>query len=89
MTGDEWEVYQAICRGYDRANFKGEDLFKDLFETDPDGIIVFLRPPSVRQTSFEVFFFLASLMQQQHIRRMYTQLNMLMTEVRDKLATIK
>lgn len=70
LTEDEWQMYNKICRSYDRPNFKGEDLFSDLFETDDDGIIIFLKPPSKMYTSMEVFLFLMSLMQHQHLRRM-------------------
>lgn len=73
MTTDEWNMYEQICRSYDRANFKGEDLFTDLFETDDDGIIIFLKPPSKRFTSMEVFFFLMAVMQHQHITLMYSR----------------
>ena len=47
LTQNEWDMYQSICKSYDRQNFKGEDLFKDLFETDDNGIIIFLKPPSI------------------------------------------
>lgn len=70
LTEDEWTMYQSICRSYDRPNSKGEELFKDLFETDEEGIIIFLKPPSKVFTSMEVFLFLMSIMQHQHLRRM-------------------
>jgi len=56
-----------------------------LFETDENGIIIFLKPPSKRQTSFEVFLFLMAVMQQQHIRLMYKQIEELSIEVREKI----
>lgn len=68
ITDDEWISYQQICRSYDRESFKGEELFRDLFETNDDGIIVFLRPPSNRHISFEVFMFLMIIFQQQYQR---------------------
>ena len=45
MTEDEWTMYNKIVKSYTTATNKGEDLFNDLFETDNNGIIVFLRPP--------------------------------------------
>ena len=68
MTAEEFLYYEKICRSYDRPDFKGEDLFKDLFETDKNGIIIFLKPPanSVPFT-FEVYMFLVSLMVHQHL----------------------
>lgn len=85
MTDDEWTMYQKIVKSYTSLTNRGEDLFIDLFESDDDGIIMFLKPPSKRQTSFEVFLFLMSLMQHQHLRLMQKQVDDLCTQVRDKL----
>ena len=73
MTDDEWALYQKICKSYTSGQNKGEDLFIDLFEADDNGIIMFLKPPSKRGISFEIFLFLMALQQQQHIRCMYAQ----------------
>lgn len=70
LTDDEWQLYQEICKSYDRPNFKGSDLFAELFETDENGIIVFLKPPT-NYTSMEVFLFMMSVMMHQHLRVMY------------------
>lgn len=88
MTPEEWEMYQSICRSYDRSNFKGEDLFKDLFESNEEGVITFLKPPSSRYTSIEVFLFVIALFQHQHMRQMYGQLQNLMGEVKGKLSEL-
>jgi hypothetical protein len=85
MTEDEWSLYQKIVKSYTTATNKGEDLFRDLFETDNNGIIIFLKPPSKFRTSFEVFLFLMSLMQHQHLRLMHKQLDELAAEVKEKL----
>ena len=45
MTDDEWTMYQQIVKSYTTLSDKGEDLFMELFETDEEGIIIFLRPP--------------------------------------------
>lgn len=74
LTEDEWRLYQEICRSYDKPNFKGSDLFLDLFETDEKGIITFLKPPS-KYTSMEVFLFMMSVMQHQHLRVMYERVD--------------
>lgn len=87
LTSDEWEMYQKICRSYDRPNFKGEDLFRDLFETDDDGIIIFLKPPSKMYTSMEVFMFLMSLMQHQHLRRMEKRIEDAIERMENNLKT--
>lgn len=93
MTDDEWIMYNKIVKSYTTLTNKGEDLFQDLFETDESGIIVFLKPPSKRQTSFEVFLFLMALFQHQHLRLMYKSIDDMrdqfkakMKELDDKIA---
>ncbi len=85
LTYDEIQLFNKIVASYTSLTNKGEDLFIDLFETDENGIIIFLKPPSKRKTSFEVFLFLMAVMQQQHIRLMYKQLEELSAEVREKI----
>lgn len=85
MTNDEWSLYDKIVKSYTTLTNKGEDLFIDLFETDDNGIIIFLKPPSKRQTSFEVFLFLMALQQQQHIRLMYQQVDDVCAQMKNKL----
>jgi hypothetical protein len=85
LTEDEWAMYQKIVKSYTSLTNKGEDLFIDLFETDNDGIIIFLKPPSKRQTSFEVFLFMMSIMQHQHLRSMQKQIDDLCVQVREKI----
>ena len=82
MTADEHTMYMKIVQSYTTATNKGEDLFIDLFETDDNGIILFLKPPSKRQTSFEIFLFLMALMQHQHLRIMRQQVDDLCAEMR-------
>lgn len=68
LTDDEFKLYQQICRSYDAPpNIKGEDLFQGLFETDKSGIIIFLKPPTQKYTSMEVYMFLVTIMVHQHI----------------------
>jgi len=85
MTEDEWNMYQKIVKSYTTATNKGEDLFIDLFETDTNGIIVFLKPPSKFRTSFEVFLFLMSLMQHQHLRLMHQQVDDMCRQIKEKI----
>lgn len=73
LTNDEYNMYKAICRGYDRPNFKGEELFRDHFESDDDGIINYVKPPTRKFSSMEVFCYLLSIMQNQHLRNIYKQ----------------
>lgn len=88
LTYDEWDMYQKIVKSYTSATNKGEDLFMDLFETDNNGIIMFLRPPSKRQTSFEIFLFLMAIQQQQHIRIMYAQVADICKQMKDKMSEL-
>lgn len=85
MTQDEWLMYEKIAKSYTIGTNKGEDLFIDLFEVDNNGIIIFLKPPSKRQTSFEVFLFLMSLMQHQHLRLMHAQIDDLCDQIKEKI----
>jgi hypothetical protein len=84
LTNDEFTAYQNLCREYDRPNFKGEALFQDHFETNDEGIILFVRPPSKKYSSLEVFCFLISLQVNQHLRVSQNQVDSLVRE-----ATIK
>lgn len=88
MTQEEWDTYAKICRSYDRPNFKGEDLFIDLFDTDKNGNITIIKSPS-RQTSMEVFLFICALYQQQSVRLMEAReeqrLNALTVKFEEKL----
>jgi hypothetical protein len=88
MTPDEWAMYEKIVKSYTTLTNKGEDLFMDLFETNDNGIIIFLKPPSKRQTSFEVFLFLMSLMQHQHLRLMEERIADISSQMKAKIAEI-
>lgn len=84
MTDDEWDMYQKIVKSYTDVTGKGEDLFMDLFETNDEGVIIFLKPPAKRRTSLEVFLFLMSLMQHQHLRLMHQQIDEAIKEIKKK-----
>ena len=88
LTSDEWQMYQKIVKSYTTQTNKGEDLFMDLFESDNNGIIMFLKPPSKRQTSFEIFLFLMAVQQQQHIRIMYDRVADICKQMKDKMAEL-
>ena len=85
LTEDEWNMYIKIVKSYTTITNKGEDLFTDLFETDDNGIIVYLKPPSKRQTSFEVFLFLMSIMQHQHLRLMHKEVGDMCLQMKEKI----
>lgn len=83
LTDDEWNLFNQICDSY--KEYGGEILFEDLFETDNDGLIKFIKPPSKRQTSMEIFMFIVAIFNHQHNRQMYKQFDDLAKQVRDKL----
>jgi hypothetical protein len=85
MTADEHQMYLKIIKSYTTLTNKGEDMFIDLFETDDKGLIIFLKPPSKRQTSFEVWMFLMSLCQNQHLRQMYLQVEDICAQMKEKM----
>jgi hypothetical protein len=68
MTEEEYNDYQGIAQSYDRANFKGEDLFKGLFHTDDAGMITKIGIPSGHQVSMEIFLFVCALYEHQKMR---------------------
>jgi len=81
LTNDEWKTYQEICSSYDKPNFQGKDLFKDIFETNDKGTIIFIRPPK-GFTSIEVLYFIQSVMLHQHLRLMYSEIDSAVNEVK-------
>lgn len=89
MTNEEWSYYEGMCKSYDRPSFKGEELFKGLFESDDNGIITFIKPPTTRYTSMEVFLFIVSIYTSQHMRQMYDQFQSLKNEVKLALQEVK
>ena len=86
LTEDEWQMYRKIVASYTKPPYqKGEDYFIDLFETDNDGIIIFLKPPSQRQVSLEIFLYCMSIMQNQHLRQVHNQVDILCKKMEGKI----
>jgi hypothetical protein len=67
LTDSEFQLYQEICKSYDTPKMKGADLFKDLFQTDQKGFIIFLRPPNKTYTSMEAYLFIVNIMIHQNL----------------------
>lgn len=87
LTTDEYNTYKKIITSYTIQPYqKGEDFFIDLFEVDEDGIIIFLKPPSQRQVSLEIFLFVMSIMAHQHMRRNQDQVNAACKKMNEVLA---
>lgn len=87
LTDDEFNAYQDICKAYSRENFDGKELFRDLFETNEEGIIIFLKPPT-KMFSMEVVIFLQNVMLHQHLRRIYDEHNEEIKKVRELSAQL-
>lgn len=85
MTAAEYKMYEDICFSYNRPNFKGSELFVDLFSSDNKGMITGIRPPSKRHTSFEIIIFLFILMNSQQLRLMHKQVNDLCADLKNKV----
>lgn len=88
LTDDEWKMYQELLKSYDQR-IKPESLFHDLFETDANGIIIFLKPPKQNYFTMEVFLFLMAVMQQQHLRIMYKRVDEAIADVKKVLEEVK
>ena len=84
MTEDEYTEYKNICRAYDLPHRKGESLFADLFEVNDEGRIIYIKSLSNRQSSFEVVFFVLSLMQNQWLRAAMNEVNFELKKIRAK-----
>lgn len=89
LTESEWRLYQEICRSYDTPKFKGEDLFKDLFETDKNGVIIFLKPPTKTYTSMEVYMFLVNVMVHQHLGGACAHVELVIKEAKETISEAK
>lgn len=88
MTDDEHSLYESICKAYDNPpHQQGKALFENLFETDANGMITMLRPPT-KICSFEVFLFVMALMTHQHLRDCYKQVNAASSNVDRKLTDL-
>lgn len=89
LTHDEWAMYKKIIESYSNPPYqKGEDFFIDLFETNDDGIITFIKPPTTRHISFEIFLFIMSIMAHQHTRLMYQRADELNAKLQSKIDEI-
>ncbi len=84
MSHDEWKYYKNLCRAYDTDYQKGEEFFREHFETNSSGVITFVRPPHKKYSSLEIYTFLISIMINQHLRLMHDQVDSLVKEAGEK-----
>jgi len=88
ITDREYDEYIKICRSYDRPSFRGEELFRGLIQTDNNGQIIYIKPPSDRYTSFEAISFAFYLLNTQGLRAMQKQVDTMLKEVREQVKAI-
>lgn len=79
MTSDEVKMYDFLLKSHEPY---GKDLFKNLFEVNEDGIIVYLYPPQ-KKFSLEVIIFLQNLMLHQHLRVIYKEQDEVIKEIKN------
>lgn len=84
LTAAEWALYQEICKSYDGAHRSGKDMFIGLFETNKEGVIVFLKPPTKKYSSMEVYMFLVGIMVHQHLGTACDQVDALSQRMLEK-----
>jgi len=58
LTDDEYKEYQLICKRYTQ----GEELFRNIFEVDDNGRIVYIKSVADKEMSFEVIHYLQNTM---------------------------
>jgi hypothetical protein len=89
MSNDEHEEFKKICAASEKPNCKGEEIFRDRFATDEHGRIIYLKALGNRFINFEAVFFLVNLMQNQHLRAMYKEIDALTGKVEEKLQVLE
>lgn len=70
MTEEEYSYYQQIVESFSNGQYSGKEQFRDTFEVDNDGCIIFIKPPLKKQVAWAVLFFIQNLMINQRLRRM-------------------
>jgi hypothetical protein len=88
MTDQEYVLYQNIVKSYTHGQNNGETLFSGLFESDGNGTITLLVPPTKQRTTLEVFLFLMTVSQNQHMRLMHAEIDNLARQIKVKITEI-
>jgi hypothetical protein len=84
LTDEEYNMYLNIAASYDDKQFQGKTLFEGLFQSDENGIIQFIKPPSKKMCSLEIYLFITSIFSHQHMRLMHKQIDDLCAQVKKK-----
>ena len=66
MSDEEFKYYQELVKKLTTAETKGSDYFRDLFNTDDNGLITIIKPS--KPVPWDVMFFVQNLLFNQHLR---------------------
>ena len=66
MTDQEYQYYKELVSQFTDDKNKGEEYFKELFESDEEGFITFIKPN--RPIPWAIVFFVQQLMITQRLR---------------------
>ena len=70
MNEEEHKYYEELVKSFSTPEKSGKNYFRDLFDVDEDGCIMFIRPPLKMEVPWAVLVFLQNLMINQRLRRM-------------------
>lgn len=85
LTESEYQLYQDLVKAYSGPGKNGAEQFKDLFETDDQGLIIFLKPPTRNYSSMECYLFIVNVMIHQHLGNSCARADLALKEVKSFL----
>lgn len=81
ISEEEYKIFLSICENY--KDYGGEILFNDLFETNSNGVITLIIPPT-NKIPIDVYLFVMTLQQSQMLRHMEQTVISFLQEMRQK-----
>lgn len=66
MSDQEYQYYKELVGQFTDQNTKGEEYFRDLFDSDDEGFITFVKPK--KPTPWAIVFFIQQVMITQRLR---------------------
>ena len=66
MSDEEFKYYQELVQKLTTDGIKGSDYFRDLFQTDDNGLITIIKPS--KPVPWDVIFFTQNLLVNQQLR---------------------
>lgn len=89
LTDDEFNLHKQISRSLDNQTLKGEEFFAQWFESSPDGLIIFLHPPTDKPVSIQVFMWYLSVVIHQHVGQALIEVHEMRKEIEQDRAELK